>query len=182
MSINRMPKLREKMNLFYYNIFRFERFTQYLASVPILGFLRLVGLGDAMVSRSGKEKWDEHILEVLNDPKDGFSILSTGNHVAILSLLCALTLLNVVCTILQLEFHTFWFYGGITASILAFVGSYYFAPTNPKKYLGDFKKFESMPSAQKRLWVIATFLIIVGIWAAFVTSFIFYLDSIISRK
>lgn len=177
MPLNRTPKLRENLNLFYYNVFRFERFTQYLISAPVLGFLRLVGLGDTMARRSGKPDWDEYILEILNNPKDGFSLISTRNHIAILLTVLALSILDIVSGLLRLGLHTFWFYGAIGAGILAFAVSYYVAPTDRNKYLKDFKRFESWPKPRKRKFAFATFLIIIGTWAVFIASSAYYLQS-----
>ncbi len=59
-------------------------------------------------------------------------------------MLLLLTLLNVVCVLLQIKDDAFWYYGMIVAAILAIVISYYVAPSDHKKYLNDFKKFESL--------------------------------------
>lgn len=171
--------LRKYVNLFYYNIFRFERFTQYLVATPIHGVLKLAGLGEAIAKRSGKENWEEYILSVLNDPKGGFSMNSTGNHVAILATLFLFTLLNLFCGLLRLSHDTFWFYGMIAMVIPAVLISNYAAPSNKKEYLKDFKNFESMSKAKKRKFALLTFLTVIGIWGMFIASFIYYMRSLI---
>ncbi len=172
-----MANWRERLNLFYYNIFRFERYTQYLVCSPLYGGAKLTRLGNLMEERSGKENWNEYLLSVLNDSKGGISLHFAGMHIALLVMLVLLTLLNVFCGLLRLSIHTFWFYGMIGACILTAIISYNAAPVDRKKYLKDFKKFESRPKSQKRQSAFITFLIIIGIWVAFITSFLYYLRS-----
>jgi hypothetical protein len=170
---------RRKVNLFYYNIFKFECFTQYLIAYPIFLVVRITGLGNLLAKRSGKENWDEYIISVLNSPKFGVSLHIAGLQVGILSMLLLLTLLNVVCVLLQVDLHTFWYYGMIVAAILATVISYYVAPSDHKKYLGDFKQFELMSKYEKRKSALLTFVIAIGILSIFIGSFIFYLRSLV---
>ncbi|MFN2392213.1 MAG: hypothetical protein ABR566_09610 [Pyrinomonadaceae bacterium] len=174
-----MGNLRERINLFYYNIFKFECFTQYLIAYPMYLIVKITGLGKVLAKRSVKENWNEYILSILNDPKGGISLHIAGIQVGILSMLLLLTLLNVVCGSLQIKSDTFWYYGMIVAAILAVVISSYAAPSNHKKYLNDFKKFESMSKAKKRKSALLTFLIVIGIWSVFIGSFIFYLRSLV---
>ena len=172
--------LQRKINLFYYNIFRFERFTQYLVSYPINSGIKLTGLGNAMARRSGEENWDEHILNLLNDPKGGISLNFAGMQVTAHLTVLFLSFLNFFCGLLRLPGDTFWFYGMFPVFILALVLSYYAAPTNRKKYLKDFKEFESMPKAWKRKSALLTFLIIIGVWLTFIASFVFFLRNSVS--
>ncbi len=174
-----MGNLRERINLFYYNIFKFECFTQYLIAYPMYLIVKITGLGKVLAKRSGKENWDEYIISVLNSPKGGISLHIAGLQVTVLSGLLLLSLLNVICGLLQLDLHTFWFYGGVVAVILAVVISNYAAPSDHRKYLKDFKRFESMPKAEKRKSALLTFLIVIGIWSIFIGSFIFYLRSLV---
>jgi hypothetical protein len=170
--------LRRNINLFYYNIFRFERFTQYLISYPINGGITLIGLGDRIAKQSGKDNWDGYILGVLNDPKGGISLIYARMQVTAHLTVLFLSLLNFLCGLLRLGLHTYWIFGGIVAAVLAFILSFYMAPEAHGKYLNDFKTFESMKKAQKRKSALATFLIIVLIWSTFVGSSIYYLASI----
>jgi hypothetical protein len=172
-------EFRERLNLFYYNIFKFECFTQYLITYPMVLFVKIIGLGKLTARRIGKENWDEYIFSVLNSPKGGISLHIAGLQVGILSLLLLLTLLNVGCTLLQLHLHNFWFYGMIAAVIPAVVISNYVAPNDHKKYLKDFKKFESMSKPEKLKSALLSFLIVIGILTMFVGSFIFYLRSLV---
>lgn len=174
-----MYNLQERINLFYYNIFKFECFTQYLIAYPVYSVVRITGLGKIMAKRSGKE-WDEYIISVLNSPEGGVSLQIAGLQVGVLCLLLMLTLLNVVCILLQIKGDNFWFYGGVVAVIFSVVISYFAAPSNHKKYLKNFKRFESMSKAEKRKSALLTFLIVIGIWAIFIGSFIYYLRSLIN--
>ncbi len=91
---------RRKVNLFYYNIFKFECFTQYLFAYPLYWFVKITALGKVLAKPGGKENWDEYIkyiISVLNSPKGGISLHIAGLQVGILSMLLLLTLLNVVC-------------------------------------------------------------------------------------
>jgi hypothetical protein len=58
--------------------------------------------------------------------------------------------------------------------------SFYLAPDDPKQYLGDFKKFELRPKTEKLRSALVTLMIIIGVWLAFIGSFIFYLRAIIN--
>lgn len=171
-----MNTWRERLNLFYYNIFRFERYTQYLISAPMHGLLKFVGLGNLMARRSGKEDWDKHILNILNDPKGGISL-----HIAGLQITAHLAVLlntpwNIICGLLQIKIDP-WFYGFLVFGALAVVASNYVAPGETKIYLKDFRRFESMPKAWKRKSAALTFLIVLGIWSLFLLSFIYNLRS-----
>lgn len=174
-----MDNLRERINLFYYNIFKFECFTQYLIAYPIYAVIRITGLGRLAAKRIEKENWDEYLISVLNDPKGGISLYIAGLQVGILSMLLLLTLLNVVCALLQIKDDVFWYYGMIVAAILAVAISSYIAPSDHKKYLNDFKRFELMSKAKKRKSALLTFLIVIGICSIFIGNFIFYLRSLV---
>lgn len=165
------------MNLFYYNIFRFQCFTQYLMAYPYYSLIRITGLGRVMAKRMEKENWDEYLISVLNDPKGGISRYIAGINVGIFVFLLVLTLLNIFCGLIQADFHKLWLYGMIAGGILALIISNYAAPTDPKKYLKDFKRFRLMSKAEKRQSALLTFLIVIGICSVFVGSFIFYLRS-----
>lgn len=175
MSSNR--RVRQILNLFYYNLFRFETYTQELVARPFYGAVNSVGLGRIIEKRSGRENWDDYVIGAMNDPKGGISMIFTGRHIAILLMLLFMTFLNVTGTVLEFYGESFWFYGMVVCCILAVLTSYYVGPTNPKKYLADFKKFEAWPVDKKRKAAGVTFLIVLGIWAGFVFSLILYLTS-----
>lgn len=166
--------LREKLNLFYYNIFRFERYTQYLVSAPMHRFLKGIGLQETMERRTGRKDWDEHIMEVLNTPKGGFSTMSAGNHIATLTMLVAITILNLILGLLRLQSETLWLFGIVAGGIGSFALSYYIAPTNPQEYLKDFIKFESMSRSTKLRHALLTLLAVIAIGFACIASFVFY--------
>jgi hypothetical protein len=170
-----MMTLRRRINLFYYNIFRFERYTQYLVCYPLYGGAKLMGLGRLISTRSGIEKWDEYLLDILNDAEGGISLHVTGIHVCLLVLLVLLTFLNVICGLFELGLQTFWFYGMVTAAIFSVAISFYAAPTDKEKYLKDFRRFESQSKSEKRKYAFVTFVIIIGIWILFVLSSIYYM-------
>ncbi len=71
------------MNLFYYNIFRFQCFTQYLIAYSIYSVMKVMGLGRLMAERSEKENWDEYLISVLNEPKGGISLYIAGINVGL---------------------------------------------------------------------------------------------------
>ncbi len=168
----------ERINLLYYNIFRFECFTQYIISYPLTQIATLTGLGAMLAKKRRQQDWDAYILEVLNDPKGGVSLHIAGIQITILTLLSLLSAWNVLCAALFLDFPTIWPYGGVVSLILAVVASFYAAPNAGKKYLSDFRKFEAMPKATKRSFALLTFLTVVGIWLLFISTFIFYLRSL----
>lgn len=169
--------LRQRINLFYYNLFRFERFTQNLISYPIDCFVRFTGLGKKLAKRSGRENWDEYIRSVLNNPKGGISLNMAGNQVIAHLLVLFITPWNIFCGLARPPHNIYWA-GWVVIGILAFSISFYIAPDDPKRYLKDFRKFESMPKVQKRNSALVTLLIVIGIWSFFVVSFIYYLRSI----
>jgi hypothetical protein len=112
-----MSNLRTTINLFYYNIFRFECFTQFLAFYPIQLVYKLTGVKKTIVKQSRKENWDDYILSVLNDPTGGVSLQFAGMQVALLLLLFLGTLWNVFCGLLQIPLKTFWMYGGVVIMV-----------------------------------------------------------------
>jgi hypothetical protein len=93
-------------------------------------------------------------------------------------MLVNLSLLNLIGGLLRLPSDSFWFYGMVGAGLLALVISYQLAPTDTRKYLMDFKKFESSSKAKKRKWALLTFLVVTGIWAVFICSLVYYLRSL----
>jgi hypothetical protein len=139
--------------------------------------MKIAGLGRLIAKRSGKENWDEYVISVLNDPKGGISRYIAGMNVFLFVLLLVLALWNTFCGLIQANLHKLWFYGMFVACALAVVISNYVAPTNPQKYLKDFKRFASMSKTEKLKSALLTFLIVIGICSIFVGSFIFYLRS-----
>ncbi len=173
-----MNNWRERLNLFYYNIFRFERYTQYLVSHPMHVFVKFVGLGSTMAKRSGREDWDDYILSVLNDPKGGMSLHFAGLQVSLLVFLLLFTPWNIFCGLVQIGIVP-WSYGLVVPGILALILSEYAAPGDARKYLKDFKRFETMPKAWKCKSALLTLLVVIGTWTAFLASFVFYIKSLI---
>ena len=170
--------MREKLNLFYYTLFRFERFTQNLISKPMHSGVKFIGLNDTMAERTGREDWDDHIMDVLNDPKGGFSVHFTGLHITLLLTLFCLALFCLLCTLFGVFGDNVWYVGMVACAALGFLTSHFVAPLDPKNFLKDFKRFEALPKVTKRKHALLTFLIVIGIWIVFVLSFVYYLQSI----
>src|SRR5690606_10766968 len=117
-------------------------------------------------------------LGILNDPKGGMSLHFTGMQITAHLTVLLITPWNIICGLMRIEIDP-WFYGCIIAVILAVVVSNYAATHDPKIYLEDFKKFESMPKAWKRKSALLTLFIVLGIWSAFILSFIYNLRSLV---
>lgn len=173
-------ELKTLTNLFYYNIFRFERFTQDLLAYPFYKALNSVGIGSVIARRSGKADWDVYLRNVLSDPKGGFSVISAGNHIAILCGAIALSALNFLCFLFEVKAEKIWVTGLIFAMILAFVASLYIGSSDSRRYIKDFERFEAMAMWKKRLSALATFLLILAIWFICILSFIIYLPFTLS--
>jgi len=174
----RMYDLRRIVNIFYYNIFRFECVTQDLIGLPISVIAELIGLPRRYADRTGKD-WEEEVQKVLNDPKGGASFYITGIHVTTLVSLVLLTLLNVLLAFLELHLDPYWLYGGFAIVSLSVLISWYMFPTDRKKYLKDFRSFDGWSKARKRYSALITFAVVLTIWLAFIGSFIYYLKSLV---
>ena len=176
-----MLSSRRLLNLFYYNLFRFDCFIGYLIAYPMLKFVDLVGLKDYIESRGRAKKatynFDKFILSLDNDPRGGISLVSAGMHVMLLVMLVVFTLLNILAGTWKLGI-TFWSYG---AAILGFVGllisNFFLAPTARNMYLKDFHEFEKRPREQKRKDALMTFCLVIMIWILCISSFWFYFRS-----
>lgn len=173
-----MSNLRTNVNLFYYNLYRFECFTQYLISYPIMPILRATGIIRTAARRSGKENFEEYLFGILNDPKGGISLNFAGIQVTAHLTVLLFSPWNILSGLLKIPIDI-WPYGFIVTGLIAFVVSYYVAPDDNRKYLEDFRKFEKMSKARKRMYALLTFLIVIATWAIFIGSFIFMLRSLV---
>lgn len=177
-----MSNLQEYTNLFFYNIFRFECFTQSLVSYPINLLFRAIGFYKVAGKRTGKENFEEYLMSVLNDPRGGISLHLAGIQVTAHLTVLLVTPWNIISGLLLLDIRTSWFYGFLVIALLAVVISFYVAPDYTKIYLKDFKRFEKLPKKKKLMSALLTFLIVVGSWSLFVGSSAFYLRALIHSK
>jgi hypothetical protein len=173
---------RRALNLFYYNIFRFECYAQYVIGYPVSKLVKLVGLKENIERRARIKQptydLDEYALSTLNDPRGGVSLLSSGMHVTVLVILALFTLLNLIGGIWRLGVPTFWTYGAIVSAVIGVVVSNFFlAPTDRTKYLKDFREFEKRSRKQKRTDALVTFVLVIGIWSVFILSSWFYFQT-----
>jgi len=176
---------RRSVNLFYWNIFRLERYAQHLIGYPLLNFvlkfINLIGLTDN-INKRGKAKsasydFEEYMRTTLGDERGNMSRLNAGRYITILVMLLVFSLLNVIGGTWKLGM-TFWSYG---AAILGFIGllitNYYLAPTDRSKYLKDFREFEKRTPKQKRTAAIISIFLVIGILSMFILSSWFYFRS-----
>ena len=172
-----MCDFRRTLNIVYYNIFRFECFTQDLVGLPISAAAEFLGLTKLYTERTSKD-WEEEIQKVLNDPKGGVSLYISGILATTLVGLMLLTLLNFVCAGLKLHLDPYWMYGGMAAVVLSVAISWHLFSTDRKKYLDDFRSFALWPKARKRKSALITVAIVLTVWLAFIGSFAYYLKSL----
>ena len=168
-----MGALQRRINLFHYNIWRFERWTRYLVfgdpQITTLNSADSSDLKDTMPFAAGSV--DESMLPNYS-----------GGHFGILLLLVLLSILNLVSFVVR-SGYSFWFWGMIVCVIAAILASHYLTPIPMKippereGLLDDFKTFESMSESEKQRSGIVTFCIVIVVWAVFVLSFVFYLRS-----
>lgn len=164
--------LRRKLNLFYYNIFRWERYVQYLISLPIDYAIKVVGLGDVCTRSHGTKNWQGYIDDVLNDPKNGFVIYRTGAHITLLTVLVATSVANVISASLRFRTPTFWYYAVAIGTVLSVLMAILFlAPIDTTKYLAAFRRFEAGSPAFKRKSALVTLLIVLTVWGMCIASF-----------
>jgi len=174
-----MGSIQRQVNLIHYNIWRFERWTRFL----VFGDGRLT----TIANHEEGELRDSVPLAV--DPVDESMLPNySGKHFHVLLLLLLLSIWNVVCLTFgfNFSFHV-WFWGAVVCGILTFVADFYLIPIPLKPsegniLLDEFKLFESMSESKKRVSGFLTFLVVIGIWAVFVLSFVYYLRSLIAAK
>lgn len=171
-----MNPWRDSIRWFYYNIFRFECATQYYIPYPIIWVFRKTRLFKVLGRRNEIDDFEEYLLATLNNPEGGISLHIAGLQISVLMFLLLLSLWNLVSAFLTFAIHSFWLYGLILAGVVSLVISEYVAPSDRKKYLKDFRRFEAMPRNKKRKAAILTLLVVVAIWSTFVATFIFYLS------
>lgn len=170
-----MGMLQRQINLFHYNIWRFERWTRYLT------------FGDGRLTTIGCTDGDElaDIVPFAVGPIDE-SVLPnySGKHFGILLYLVLLSILNVGCFLFGFSFSEVWYWGAIVCGFVAFLASFYLTPIPLKVpaerniLLDDFKIFESMSDSKKRLSGLITFLIVVVLWVAPILTFVYYVKSL----
>jgi hypothetical protein len=161
--------VRQYINLFYYTIFRWECYLQYLLSWPFLGSSKFIFTS---VFPDKSDKPDDDFIEGMNDPKGGISLMFTSMHVTLLNLIGLLALWNVLFGLFHLRFYAYWHYGMWSAVILSIVISGINAPLIHKGYLKDFRKFASRTSRQNRVAAIAVLMIEFTVWLFFIASII----------
>ncbi len=168
---------QSRIDLFYYNLFRFACFTE---SIVYPLFRRpLYRLGKTAAKLVGKKGPVEHKLKTLNNPKGGYSLANAGSYFFLQLFLLLLTPWNLICGFFRLDAETFWALGIIVISFAVFALMGYFdIPIFNRKSVKDFERFDSIPKADKLRSAALTFLMIAGIWTVSIASFVFYVREI----
>ena len=165
--------LQQRINLFHYNIWRFERWTRYL----VFGDRRVT-----TIESKDNDALDDIIPFAPATVDESMLPNYSGKHFTVLLFLVLLTVLNVFSFLFSLSVSKFWFWGMIVSATVAFLASLYLTPMPIKVsernvLLDDFKTFESMSESKKRISGVITFLLVIGIWATFILSAGVYLSS-----
>jgi hypothetical protein len=170
-----MGTLQRRVNLFHYNIWRFERWTRYL----LFGDPRITTI------RSKSDNELEDMVPFAGDSVDESMLPNySGKHFSILVFLVLFSVLNLFSALFGLGFRDFWLWGVVTCGIVGFMIDLYLTPiplkaTDENPLLNDFKNFEALSPTAKRRSGLVTFLIVIGLWAAFVISFIYYVRTLV---
>lgn len=172
-----MYNFRQTLNIFYYNIFRFECFTQDLVGLPISAVAEYIGLPRRYAERTGKD-WEGEVQKVLNDPRGGVSFYISGILVTTLVYLVLFTAINLLCWSLKLPIEPHWKYGVFAAIVPSVIITWFMFPTDRKKYLKDFRSFALWSNTRKRNSALITFAIVLTTLLAFIVSFASYLQSL----
>jgi hypothetical protein len=170
-----MGMLQRRVNLFHYNIWRFERWTRSL----LFGDPRITTIRD----RRDNELDD--IVPFAVDSVDEWMLPNySGKHFSVLVLLVLLSVLNLASAVFGFGLKDFWLWGVVACVIVSFVIDHILSPIpleDPKEnvLLNDFKNFETMSVSAKRRSGLITLLIVIGIWATSILSFIYYMRSVV---
>jgi hypothetical protein len=168
---------QSRINLFYYNLFRFACFTESIF-YPLVR-RPLYRLGKAAAKFVGKKGPVEHKLKTLNNPRGGYSLDNAANYVFLHLFLLLLAPWNLICGFFRLDAEPFWALGIFAICLLVFaLMAYLDIPLFKAKPVKDLERFDLMPKADKRRSALLIFLMIVVIWAAAIASFVFYLREI----
>ena len=174
-----MVTFQRQINLFHYNIWRFERWTRSL----IFGDRKFTTI-------AGKNTDELYDIGPFTATQVDESMLPnySGKHFAFLLLLVLLSILNVGSFLFGFSLSEGWFWGMLVCSVVAFLTSFYLTPiplavsAERNVLLEDFKVFESMSDSKKRLSGLITFLIVIGIWVIFILTSVYYMRFLIRSK
>lgn len=172
----RMKSISDQVNVFYYQLFRFERFVQYCVSAPIFYVLRIVGLGDLIARRSRRSNWEEYLHDVLNGPHGGISLFLTDRHFGALLMLCFLIAVNVIGYLLRFDFETYWFYGMIVSLILSLIMGQILVPLSSRQHIKRFRVLDAAPPHIKQKQALVSVLVVISIWLASIFSFVLFIS------
>lgn len=158
------------INLIYYNLFRFEKYTTRIINYPVTLFLRNKKVAE-FYRKKGRQNPQEVLTPLMDNPDIGINNFYASAQMILLITLLNFGVINFISGLTHVLILKSIYIIGILV-LFAYIQAH-ISMFHKDKYLNYFKEFEKLSKEKKKISVLITFIIYIAVLLFHILSWVF---------